>query len=196
MKKYLILILVIAFGCDKSIKNNSISEKTILVQPFEDFSEKKYQATFKNLKKIYPNLKLLKPVKFPEESWNEIKTRRRADYLLKFLNKIAGDNQLIIGLTSKDISTTKGDKKDWGVFGLGNCPGKACVASDYRLKGNKSEKLFKVAIHELGHTEGLSHCPTKNCFMRDAEGKDHLNEETEFCKSCKENLLSNGWKLK
>lgn len=54
----------------------------------------------------------------------------------------------------------------------------------------------KAYIHELGHTQGLPHCPIKNCFMRDAEGKDVLNEETGFCKSCKTVLIRHGWNLK
>jgi archaemetzincin len=55
------------------------------------------------------------------------------------------------------------------------------------------EKLFKVAIHELGHTQGLKHCPVNDCLMRDAEGKDHLDEEKDFCKKCKAVLINAGW---
>ncbi len=82
-------------------------------------------------------------------------------------------------------------------MGLGFCPGKSCIASSFRLKGNnKLEKLYKVAIHELGHTQGLPHCSVKTCLMRDAEGKDCLNEETGFCKSCKAVLVKAGWALR
>jgi archaemetzincin len=103
-------------------------------------------------------------------------------------------NDVTIGLTTKDISTTKGDKLDWGIMGLGYCPGNACVASSFRLKGiNKLEKLFKVSIHELGHTFGLNHCQIGNCLMRNAEGKDHLNEMLDFCRACKQQLENVGW---
>jgi archaemetzincin len=82
-------------------------------------------------------------------------------------------------------------------MGLGYCPGKSCVASTFRLHGNnRFEKLVKVALHELGHTEGLNHCPEKTCLLRDAEGKDHLNEEKGFCASCKKYLIKKGWELK
>ena len=100
-------------------------------------------------------------------------------------------------MTSKDISTTKDKIKDWGIMGLGFCPGNSCIASTFRL--NKSEiytQFFKVAIHELGHTQGLQHCIVKTCFMRDAEGKNHTNEEKEFCSDCKEILINAGWDLK
>ena len=105
-------------------------------------------------------------------------------------------------MTNKDISTKKGKDPDYGIMGLGFCPGKSCIASTFRLNGkNKNEKLFKVAIHELGHTQGLAktntkHCPEKVCLMRDAEGKDHLNELKYFCSKCRPILINAGWELK
>ena len=78
-------------------------------------------------------------------------------------------------------------------MGLGYCPGKACVVSDYRIK-NKTN-YFKVVLHELGHTMGLGHCVVKSCFMRDAEGHDTTDEETEFCTNCKNYLKNKGWEL-
>ena len=44
----------------------------------------------------------------------------------------------VIGLTESDISTTKGEYDDWGIFGLGNLSGRACVVSDYRPAGGTS----------------------------------------------------------
>lgn len=102
-----------------------------------------------------------------------------------------------IGLTTNDISTTKGQIEDYGIMGLGYQPGSSCVVSTFRLnKKNLQEQFFKVSIHELGHTAGLPHCKVLNCFMRDAEGRNHLEEETDFCTTCKSHLLSKGWTLK
>lgn len=166
------------------------------MQPFADFPISEVENIAKELKTIYTDVRINPAIPFPKKSWNTTKTRRRADYLIRFLNQKAKAGELLIGLTNKDISTTKNGKQDWGVFGLGFMPGKSCIASSFRLKGNKQEKLFKVAIHELGHTQGLPHCPVKNCFMRDAKGKDILEEETNFCSNCKEVLVHCGWKLK
>jgi archaemetzincin len=82
---------------------------------------------------------------------------------------------------------------DYGVMGLGFMPGKACVASNFRLRNKKN--FFKVVIHELGHTTGLPHCPDKTCYMRDAEGGDHTSLENGFCGKCKKQLVEGGWKL-
>ena len=54
-------------------------------------------------------------------------------------------------------------------------------------------QLFKVSIHELGHTQGLPHCVVKYCFMRDAEGRNPTNDEKDFCPACKTFLKQKGW---
>lgn len=81
-------------------------------------------------------------------------------------------------------------------MGLGYRPGKSCVVSDFRMAGkNSNQQFYKVVLHELGHTEGLSHCTVKTCLMRDAEGGNHLDEEKDFCKKCKSFLMNKGWQL-
>ena len=149
------------------------------------------------LKKVCARVIVNKPINFPSNSLYQGRGRHRADSLIKFLANQTKDGFVTIGLTSKDISTTKGNYPDWGVMGLSYRPGKSCIVSSFRLKGaNKQEKLFKVSIHELGHTQGLPHCPVKSCFMLDAEGKDHLNEEIAFCPKCRAVLINAGWSLK
>lgn len=170
---------------------------TLIIQPFLGLSKATISQVACELQKLYSGKVIVKkPIPLPTNTFNYHKTRYRADSLIHYLKSTIYDNQLVIGLTNKDISTTKGEHADWGVMGLGFCPGKSCIASTFRLKGkNKSEKLFKVAIHELGHTQGLPHCPIKTCLMRDAEGKDRLNELTNFCPKCKSVLIDAGWML-
>ncbi len=81
-------------------------------------------------------------------------------------------------------------------MGLGYQPGSACIVSTYRLsKTERKVQLFKVAIHELGHTQGLAHCTEEFCYMRDAKGRNPTNEETQFCNSCSTKLKEKGWTL-
>jgi archaemetzincin len=176
---------------------------SIIIQPFEGLSLSTANLVAEKLKEIYSGEIIINnSISLPKKAFNREKTRYRADLLIRYLGTLAKDNQLIIGLTNKDISTTKEKYADWGVMGLGFCPGKSCIASTFRLKGsNRLEKLFKVAIHELGHTQGLAktntkHCPEKSCLMRDAEGKDHLDELKDFCSKCKPVLIKAGWELK
>lgn len=81
-------------------------------------------------------------------------------------------------------------------MGLGCRPGKSCVVSDFRMAvKNRNQQFYKVVLHELGHTEGLPHCKTKTCLMRDAEGGNHLDQEKDFCKNCKDFLINKDWNL-
>jgi archaemetzincin len=193
----------------QTIKPSNISKKTlpekidIHIQPLGDFSQAYTQEVATRLKAMYSgNVIVNSPKPLPNNARNKTKTRYRADSLLIYLNAQTRDENLTIGLTNKDISHTKRNESgdilvdDWGIMGLGYQPGKSCVASTHRLKGhNQLEKLFKVAIHELGHTQGLKHCPVKGCLMMDANGKDHFDELEGFCAKCKAVLIGAGWNL-
>ena len=186
------------FSCEKS-KDNAVKngeEITILIQPFEDVKPKQLTEISENIRKIYPKIKILKPIKFPQNTYYEPRNRYRADSIIKYLRTKTPNNSVTLALTNKDISVTKGKVADFGVMGLGYRPGNACVASSFRLNPkNKNEQFYKIAIHELGHTQGLKHCPDKTCFMRDAEGKNPTNEEKDFCQNCKKVLRSKHWKI-
>ena len=192
------ILFLLIFSCEKS-KDNAVKngeEITILIQPFEDVKPKQLTEISENIRKIYPKIKILKPIKFPQNTYYEPRNRYRADSIIKYLRTKAPNNCVTLALTNKDISVTKGKVADFGVMGLGYRPGNACVASSFRLNTkNKNEQFYKIAIHELGHTQGLKHCPDKTCFMRDAEGKNPTNEEKDFCNHCKKILKQKGWRI-
>jgi archaemetzincin len=168
----------------------------IQIQPFGNFPEEDQQYVYNAIKKHYPYVSLIKPLPLPKKAFYAKRNRYKADSLLTFLSSRTGEGEVIIGLTEKDISTTKDKVKDWGILGLGLCPGKSCVASTYRLsKEKRQEQLFKVCIHELGHTQGLKHCPVEYCYMHDAEGRNTTDEETDFCPDCKAVLKAKGWRF-
>ena len=174
------------------------NEKLVIqIQPFADISADKVNYVYKEVRKIYTNTIVARPIQLPSQAYYKPRNRYRADTLIAWLSRRTAENYVTIGLTSKDISTDKGDIKDWGVMGLGYQPGNACVVSTFRLsKKNLLDKLFKVSIHELGHTQGLPHCDNKGCFMRDAEGHNTTDEEYEFCPKCRRVLESKGWVFK
>jgi archaemetzincin len=193
MKRFFILLsaLMVSFSTYTEPKKT-----IIIVQPFKGFPVEYTQYVTKELKKIYPLVEIKEAIPIPENCRNSTNTRYRADKLIYYLNNRTKEGYCTIGLTNKDISATKEPYADWGIMGLGYCPGKACIASTFRVKGNdKLEKLFKLSIHELGHTQGLLHCPNIGCFMQDAKGKDKFREEHDFCKNCKTKLIKAGWKL-
>lgn len=132
----------------------------------------------------------------PQAAYYAARNRYRADSLIRMLSDATPKDHVTLAITTRSISCTNGKYADWGIMGLSYCPGKACVASTFRLKKkNIREQFFKIAIHELGHTQGLDHCPGKSCFMRAFRGKDITSELTSFCPECKKRLKGKGWSL-
>ena len=173
------------------------ANRVFVIQPFSDMPSSQAASVYEMLKNINPKTLIRKTIPLPESTFYSPRNRYRADSIIKYLDHFASTDTVVIGLTSKDISTTKGDIKDWGIMGLGSQPGNVCVVSTYRLsKTNLSSQLNQLTLHELGHTQGLPHCNNKECFMRDAEGSNHFDEETSFCQSCKSFLESKGWLLR
>jgi archaemetzincin len=180
-------------------KNDSVASKTaftkkIMLLPLGKINNATVKNIFDSLQQIFPDVVLMKKELMPAFAYTGAPRHRyRADTLIHWMKRRAKENEVYLGITSFDISSTKKDTSDYGIMGLGYRPGNACVASDFRVKVKSN--FFKIAIHELGHTAGLKHCPEKTCFMRDAESHDPTGEEKEFCKLCKNYLINKGWNL-
>lgn len=133
----------------------------------------------------------------PKSALSGSGARYRAGRLMDYLDGLrAGRFAKIVGLTTADISTTKGQFDDWGIFGMANQFGPACIVSTFRLgRGKVAEGLFmgrlkKVVTHEVGHLLGLLHCPTPRCVMQDAMGKIATFDQSsgELCRTCRRAL--------
>ncbi len=200
-KNWLILIFcfVSVISCNEGEQPSVIkglNTRSIYIQPLNGFDTSISKEIANKLKVLSDDIIILPNLILPKTALNTTGKRYRADSIIRFLKSKTPTDCITLGLIVKDISTTKGDNKDWGVMGLGYRPGNACVASTFRLSNrNKQEQLFKVAIHELGHTIGLPHCTEKNCYMRDAEGHNPTDDEKEFCVACKKKLTNLGWTL-
>jgi archaemetzincin len=142
----------------------------------------------------------LQPAALPSAAYYSPRRRYRAERLLAALDgMVPPDGYRILGLTGVDISTTKGPYADWGVMGLGSIDGKTCVLSSFRcVRGAKNSehatiRFGKTAVHELGHTFGLPHCPTRGCIMEDGHGTVMTSDRVyDLCSACRLRLLGTG----
>lgn len=203
MKKLWLLILAISFltGCESESKIPFLDpdvQPSLGVLPFEDFPESTILSLADSLR-IFYDIKIvyMKPQNLPDGAWYEPRSRYRADSLLNYMSRNRPDSlDFILGLTEMDISVTNGEHEDWGVFGLGQLPGRIGVVSTYRLKrklrgeNNFNKRLSRVARHEIGHILGLPHCKNAKCFMRDAEGTINTidQEGSDLCQQCRRKI--------
>ena len=142
------------------------------------------------------DVRVLPAAKMPAAAWTSPRRRWRADVLLDWLQPRALAVQhpgrvRILAVTAADISTTKGSVADWGVLGLATLDGHAGVISTFRAgrgvrRATMRERLAKTAVHEVGHSFGLPHCPSPGCLLQDALGKVATTDgEDDLCPRCR-----------
>jgi archaemetzincin len=136
----------------------------------------------------------------PPQAFYAPRKRWRAEKILDALDADPPkDAWKVVAVTAAEISTTKGDIKDWGIGGLGNIGGKSCVVSTFLVRKHTpragqakyARRMAELGVHEFGHTLGLDHCPTPGCVMSDAQGRliRSLDASSgEFCDRCRHQL--------
>ena len=187
------LLLLAAFALPLAAEDEKSA--VIAVQPLGPVKAERLAVVKQGLEQAFGvTVELRKASPLPKSAWYAPRARYRADTLLDHLKETAGPKPpVVIGITEKDISCTKDEHVDWGIFGLGELDGRACIASTFRLGARGAdekklrERLRKVAIHEVGHVTGLPHCPKAGCVMQDAEASINTvdRESGAFCAECK-----------
>ena len=135
---------------------------------------------------------VLDAVDLPEESFIPTRNQYNAMALMKYLDSHYADKCLkVLGVTSMDITNPILTY----VFGEAYMDGRAAVMSTRRLgldpKGDPIpreqflERVFKVAIHEIGHTFNIPHCHTDRCVMKASNNLKELDDKLNYlCSYC------------
>jgi archaemetzincin len=126
----------------------------------------------------------------PEFSFNHGRGQYNAEILVTELSdRMAVDAMKLLGVVDADLFVPGLNF----VFGL--AAGNISVISIARLKplhsGEKEnkilfwERVLKEAIHELGHTFGLHHCPDIRCVMHFSNNLEDTDiKSSGFCRVC------------
>lgn len=168
----------------------------IAIQPYSGFKANEVELISKFISRHFnAHITCLESIPVPKLAYYPPRGRYRADSIIRILRdqiSVRGEFDKILGLTSSDISTTKGSHKDWGIFGLAFCPGSSCIVSSFRIGSSHKQlaqaRLLKVTMHELGHNFGLHHCSfSDHCVMADACGSIKTVDriDSSFCAKCK-----------
>ena len=90
-----------------------------------------------------------------------------------------------LGLTDRDLYVPRLNF----VFGLASREEGAAVVSWHRLAGEGaafSTRIVKEVVHEVGHLEGLDHCPDDGCVMWFSNTLWETDRKrADFCPDCR-----------
>lgn len=179
----------------------------IYLQKIGEVNESILLTLKKNLDWFYKwlNLKtkiLDEVISLTPTEYNPTKRQYNASKIMKRLikNYVKEHHYPFLGVLEEDIYTKMDDKELDYIFGLGHFPfekpnhaGLALI-STARLKESfylhKEDpklfelRVFKEAIHELGHAFGLEHCEDY-CVMERSKRIEHTdNKPAKYCELC------------
>lgn len=128
------------------------------------------------------------PQAIPEEAYNPRRDQYRAESFLHALQP--NRNEYLLAVTVCDLYTA-----DYNfVFGLARPADRTAVIALARLvyhgdAASHRQRILKEAVHELGHTFGLGHCPNPNCVMHFSNTlADTDRKGSRFCADCRRRL--------
>ncbi|MEW6407772.1 MAG: hypothetical protein AB1465_03720 [Patescibacteria group bacterium] len=185
--------------------------KYLYLLPFNKINGKILEKLAKDLEKKFDlSTKIVSAISLPDYTYNKLRRQYDGSKILVELKRMEfPDAEKILGVLSVDLFA-----EDLNfIFGQAEAPGNVALISLFRLdpkfwqkKSKPNQKLYferrpaqlaeverlfyarilKEAVHELGHTYGLSHCPDIKCVMHFSNTlKDTDLKNNNFCEKCK-----------
>ena len=122
--------------------------------------------------------------------WSLLRGQYDSRQLLSHLLQTPGSGR-VLGVTGVDLFAPVLTF----VLGEAHLDGRCALVSTHRLREEHygyapnsrllQQRLEKEALHELGHSHGLVHCPSWNCVMHASATVEDVDlKATRFCRSC------------
>ena len=170
---------------------------SLLIAPFSLKDTALISSVTDGLKQVFEGKVAIgdKPVDFKDTRDFERNQYNSTALIRKLLKLYPANNCKVLGITSLDLFIPILTF----VFGEAQLDGPVAVVSSWRLRPEfyglppddslVRERMLKEAVHELGHTFGLVHCPNYECVMHSSTCVEEIDlKKFTFCPVCKKNL--------
>jgi archaemetzincin len=154
--------------------------------PFGKIKEDILEKLARDLEKKFDlPVKIISAIPAPDYTYSKLRRQYDGSKILIELKRMDfPDAEKILGILSVDLYA-----QDLNfIFGEAETSGKVAIISLYRLNKSRQfyHRILKEAVHELGHTFGLSHCPDVKCVMHFSNViADTDLKNDHFCQKCK-----------
>jgi archaemetzincin len=146
------------------------------------------------LRGVFPwTVRRMPPLPRPVAAFNAVRGQFEALHIMRAIaDMLPRDADKVLAVFEEDIAIPMLTF----VFGQAQLNGRIALMSLARLRqefyGMNAQpelliqRVWKEALHELGHTFGLTHCQTPGCIMTLANNIQHVDEKgNDFCGGCK-----------
>lgn len=171
----------------------SQSEHIILISPVGDLSEELVEAIGGEIKRVFGFATTIEPV-LKDLSF-ALDLNRNQHHSTMILEQLAANTPSkaikVIAIAQVDLFIPILTH----VYGEAQLGGTACIVSTFRLNEGRSgmnisqkyiDRIVKEAIHELGHTFNLRHCPEDSCIMHYCRNEEDVDRKSDqLCRYCK-----------
>jgi archaemetzincin len=165
----------------------------IYVLPIGAIERRALQSLAAGLKLKFNNqCSILENIDIPSRAFDSKRNQYSSTEILKkIVDSAPNDTLKILGVTDVDLFIPVLTF----VFGQAQLNGIASIISLHRLRqeyyglpANDSlfmERAIKEAVHEIGHTFGMVHCPDNRCVMYFSNSVRNVDMKTDnFCNGC------------
>jgi archaemetzincin len=170
----------------------SLSDHSIVISVIGDFKPGQFESVEHRISRVFrcptKEMPLLQDLDF---AFEQGRNQHHSTLILEELaNRVPASAIKVLAITGVDLFIPVMTY----VYGEAQLNGKACIISTYRLKEGLPlmdiqdaflVRVFKEAIHELGHTFNLLHCPDHTCIMHYCRSEDDVDRKSEeLCRYC------------
>lgn len=174
-----------------------MSDRRVVLQPLDFHDQSVLNHICSGIEEAFGiPADVLEPIPVEHDTYNEERDQYHSTAILKRLSDhVPRDAVRLLAVTDIDLYVPQLTF----VFGEAAVDGRVSIISLMRLRQGfygepQDDRLFieravKEAIHELGHTFGLRHCPNPRCIMHFSNGiRDTDYKSADFCAECASQL--------